>query len=56
MLKRDGDKRIVQIVFEERQLTFVDAKAEKMGLSRSAYLRMLVAREAEKEERREMEG
>lgn len=56
MLKRDGDKQIAQIVFDVRLLEFVDEKAAKMGLSRSAYIRMLVANEAEKEERREREG
>ena len=56
MLKKDGDKQIAQIVFDVRLLEFVDKKAEKMGLSRSAYIRMLVANEAEKEERREWEG
>lgn len=56
MLKLDGDKLKMTIVMDKRLQEFVERKAAKIGLNKSAYIRMLVANEAEKEERREREG
>lgn len=56
MLKPDGNKVKMNIVIDKRLQGFVERKAAAMGLNKSAYIRMLVAKEAEKEERREREG
>lgn len=50
-LKENGDKMHVHVILDKRINAFVEAQASKMGLNRSAYIRMLLAKEAEKEER-----
>lgn len=55
-LKENGDKMHVHVILDRRLNAFIEAQAAKIGLNKSAYIRMLVASEAEKEERREREG
>lgn len=50
-LKENGDKMHVHVILDKRINAFVEAQAAKIGLNRSAYIRMLLAKEAEKEER-----
>ena len=55
-LKENGDKMHVHVILDRRLNAFIEAQAAKMGLNRSAYIRMLLAREAEKEDREKREG
>lgn len=56
MLKENGEKMHVHVILDRRLNAFIEAQAAKMGLNRSAYIRMLLARESAKEEREEREG
>jgi hypothetical protein len=42
--KKRKDKEAVLIRFDDEQLTLMDARAAALGLSRAAWLRMLVAK------------
>jgi len=42
--KKRKDKEAVLIRFEDEQLTMMDARAAALGLSRAAWLRMIVAK------------
>jgi hypothetical protein len=43
-VKTSKDKEAVLIRFEDEQLTMMDARATELGLSRAAWLRMVVAK------------
>ena len=42
--KKDKNKEAVIIRFEDQQLTAIDSSAEALGLSRAAWVRMVVAK------------
>lgn len=48
MLKKDGDKELTGVILTRELLDYLDKRAAAYGMSRSAYIRMLIAQDAER--------
>lgn len=48
MLKKDGDKTTTCVVLTRDLSDYLDKRAAAYGMSRSAYIRMLIAQDAER--------
>lgn len=48
MLKKDGDKERTGVILTRELSDYLDKRATAYGMSRSAYIRMLIAQDAER--------
>lgn len=48
MLKKDGDKERTGVILTRELSDYLDKRAAAYGMSRSAYIRMLIAQDAER--------
>ena len=48
MLKKDGDKTTTCVVLTRALSDYLDRRAAAYGMSRAAYIRMLIAQDAER--------
>lgn len=48
MLKKDGDKERTGVILTRELSDYLDNRAAAYGMSRSAYIRMLIAQDAER--------
>lgn len=48
MLKKDGDKERTGVILTRKLSDYLDKRAAAYGMSRSAYIRMLIAQDAER--------
>ena len=51
MIKADGNKIAVTMVLTKDLNDFAERRAEELGLNKSAFIRMLIAQEAEREKK-----
>ena len=47
MIKKDGDRVMTSVVLTKKLAEYIDVRAKKMGLNKSAYIRLLIAKDAE---------
>lgn len=53
MLKKDGNKTTTCVVLTRELSDYLDKRAATYGMSRSAYIRMLIAQDAERNKDKE---
>ena len=47
MIKKDGDRVMMSVILTKKLAEYLDVHAKKMGLNKSAYIRLLIAKDAE---------
>ena len=47
MIKKDGDRVMMSVILTKKLAEYLDMHAKEMGLNKSAYIRLLIARDAE---------
>lgn len=53
MLKKDGDKERTGVILTRELSDYLDKRAAAYGMSRSAYIRILIAQDAERNQNKE---
>ena len=49
MIKPDGDKITVNTIMTREQIEFIERRSAQLGLNKSAFMRLLIAQEMERE-------
>ena len=47
MIKKDGDRVMMSVILTKKLAEYLDVHAKEMGLNKSAYIRLLIAQDAE---------
>lgn len=47
MIKKDGDRVMMSVILTKKLAEYLDVHAKEMGLNKSAYIRLLIAKDAE---------